>query len=264
MISNKKTVVFYFSQSGNSLYVAKKVAAAIGNTTLVSIPKALHNSQYKYAEYEKVGFVMPLYFAGMPRMMKEFIERVELSKSCYCFSIVTQALTKGRIFYDIDKLLNKKCIKINYSKYVTFPDSYIKWAEGPTEDTLIKRIKQADKSLDVIADKILNEENFREKEGVVFRAGSLIVYNFWKSRLKLMGKNFKVDNSCVGCGICEKTCPAKNIKLQEGKPIWSKKCEDCMACIQHCPKKAIYFNSKTKNKRRYINPNIELNELLYK
>lgn len=262
MVSNKKTVIFYFSQSGNSLYVAKKIASKLENAILVSIPEAVNNNHYKYVNYEKIGFIMPLYFMGMPGIVKNFISKLEISKNSYCFSIVTQALTKGRIFYDIDKLLMEKGGGISYSKYMNFPDSYIKWAEGPKKNTVHKKIEKADKNLELAAYKILNKENFRDKEGIILRGCSLLVYSIWKSRLKSMGKNFKVSNSCIGCGTCEKTCPTRNIKLKEGKPVWSNKCGDCMACVQHCPKKAIYFNSRTINKRRYINPNIKLKELL--
>lgn len=262
MLSNKRTVIFYFSQSGNSLYAAKKIASSIGNTTLISIPEAVYNNQYKYDHYERIGFIMPLYFMGMPVIVRDFISRLEISKNSYCFSIVTQALTKGRVFYDIDKLLMGKCAQISFSKYITFPDSYIKWAEGPNKNAINKKIERADKDLELAADKILNEEKFREKEGTILRGCSLLVYSIWKRKLKSMGKNFKVSNSCIGCGICEKTCPTRNIKLKEEKPVWSNKCGDCMACVQHCPKKAIYFNSRTVSKRRYINPNIQLKELL--
>ena len=127
-----------------------------------------------------------------------------------------------------------------------------------------KRAEQGEKSLDLITEKILREDIYKEKEGFILKLCSLLVYSIWKSRLKAISKNFKVNSSCNGCGICEKTCPARNISLENGKPIWAKKCEDCMACVQHCPKKAIYFNSKTINKKRYINRNIELKELLYK
>jgi len=261
---NKKTIVFYFSQSGNSLYVAKKIAADIGNTTLVSIPEAIHNNEYKYNNYEKVGLIIPLYFRSMPNMVRDFISKLEISKDSYVFSVITRAITKGRIFHDIDELLNKKEVKINYGKYLTFPDSYIKWMGAPSDKKLIKRFEQVEKSLDLITEKILYEDNYKENEGVILRTYSLMSYTIWKSRLKTISKKFKVSSSCVGCGICEKTCPARNIRLENGKPIWESKCEDCMACVQHCPEKAIYFNSKTINKRRYINPNIKLNELLYK
>lgn len=261
---DNKTIIFYFSQSGNSLYVAKKIAGNIGNATLISIPEAIHNNKYKYNNYERVGFVLPLYFMSMPNMVRDFISKLEISKGSYVFSVVTRAITKGRIFQDIDKLLDRKGVKINYGKYITFPDSYIKWSEGPDEKTLLKMLEQAEYSLDVITEKILCEDNYVEKEGIILKYSSLLVYNIWKSRLKSMSRKFKVNNLCAGCGICEKTCPARNIRLENGRPVWSTKCEDCMACIQHCTKRAIYFNSKTINKTRYINPNIKINELLYK
>lgn len=259
---NKKTVIFYFSQSGNSLYCAKKIAATIGNTTLVSIPEAIHNNEYKYYNYEKVGFIVPLYYMSMPRMVKEFISKLEISKESYIFSVVTRASSKGRIFHDINKLLSKKEVKINYSEYITFPDSYIKWTGASSEKKSLIRAEQGEKYLDLIIEKILLEDIYNEKEGFIIKLCSLIVYSIWKSRLEGVSKSFKVNSSCNGCGTCEKTCPARNITLENDKPIWDSKCEDCMACVQHCPKRAIYFNSKTVNKKRYINRNIELKELL--
>jgi len=261
---NKKTVIFYFSQSGNSFYCAKEIAKAIGNTTLISIPEAVHNNEYKYENYERIGFIIPLYYMSMPNMVKEFISKLEISKDSYIFSVVTRASSKGRIFHDIDMLLEKKGAKISFGEYITFPDSYIRWTGESSEEGCTKRADKGEKSLGLIIQKLLREDVYKEKEGVLLKTGSLLVYNIWKSRLQGVGKSFKVSDLCNGCGICEKTCPARNIKLENDKPIWSNKCEDCMACVQHCPSKAIYFNSKTINKRRYINRNIELKELLYK
>ena len=261
---SKKTIIFYFSQSGNSLYVAKKLAAIMGNTTLISIPEAIYNNQFKYYNYERIGFILPLYFMSMPNMVEEFISKLEIPKDSYIFSIVTRAITKGRIFHDIETMLNKKGAEINYGEYITFPDSYIKWSGAPKEKTLLKVFQQTESHIYSIANRILNEDTYKEKEGFILKLGSLVVYNIWKSRLKSISKSFKVNNFCIGCGICEETCPTRNIKLENGKPIWLSRCEDCMACVQHCPKKAIYFNSRTIYKKRYINPNIKLDELLYR
>jgi len=262
---NKKTVIFYFSQSGNSLYVAKRIAELLGNTTLVSIPETIHNNQYNYFNYDKIGFVIPLYFMSMPIMVNEFISNLKISKDSYVFSIITKATSlKGRIFYDIDKVLRNKKVKINYGEYLTFPDSYIKWTGAASEIKCLEMFQQAENSFDLIADKLQHKEDFKEKEGFILKLFALLVYSIWKSRLKIVNKSFKVNNNCIGCGVCEKTCPSRNIRLEEGKPIWSNKCQDCMACVQHCSKKAIYFNAKTIQRERYINPNIKMNELLYK
>ena len=65
---------------------------------------------------------------------------------------------------------------------------------------------------------------------------------------------FKADDKCNSCGLCEKVCPYNNIKMYEGKPMWSQHCTKCMACICRCPQEAIQYGKRTKNKGRYYNP----------
>lgn len=258
-----KTVIFYFSQSGNSLYTAKKIAVLLGNAELISIAEAVHSGTYKYEGYEQVGFILPLYFMSMPRMAWHFMERVELKDAKYAFSIVTRAYTKGKIFSDMKLLLNKKSINLDYGRYVTYPDSYIRWSGPVKEMTRQKIYVQSDMKLDKITHAIKRGVKDIENEGVFLRVFAWGFYGVWKSLLSKNYKSFKVNNSCINCGICKKVCPAKNIRLEESMPIWADKCEDCMACVQHCPKQAIYFNKKTFSKERYRHPQITLNELFH-
>ena len=78
-------------------------------------------------------------------------------------------------------------------------------------------------------------------------------------------KKFIVNDSCISCGICKQVCPTKNIELQNGKPIFNSNCTHCLACFHWCPKEAIYMKNFTiKNRRKYHNPNIKLNEIIRK
>lgn len=72
-----------------------------------------------------------------------------------------------------------------------------------------------------------------------------------------------MSEDCIQCGIGIRTCSAKNIKSENNTLKWDKKCQDCMVCVQSCTNKAIYFNAKTKNKKRYRNPNISKTKLFY-
>ena len=57
----------------------------------------------------------------------------------------------------------------------------------------------------------------------------------------------------------------KIIELQNGKPIFNSNCTHCLACFHWCPKEAIYMKNFTiKNRRKYHNPNIKLNEIIRK
>lgn len=62
---------------------------------------------------------------------------------------------------------------------------------------------------------------------------------------RVFGQNIKSNESCNGCGWCEKNCPASNIvMLQESIektpiPVFSNACEFCLGCIYGCPQNAL-------------------------
>jgi ferredoxin len=76
-----------------------------------------------------------------------------------------------------------------------------------------------------------------------------------------MDKDYTISEACTGCGICEKVCPAKNIELADNRPRFRHTCEQCVACIQFCPQKALNYKNVTQNRRRYTNPEIGWQEL---
>lgn len=57
--------------------------------------------------------------------------------------------------------------------------------------------------------------------------------------MPILGRHFKVTKDCIGCGLCERQCPQKNITLQDGKPVFGTSCIGCMGCAFFCPKNAI-------------------------
>ncbi|MBI5016050.1 MAG: hypothetical protein HZB55_11275 [Deltaproteobacteria bacterium] len=77
-----------------------------------------------------------------------------------------------------------------------------------------------------------------------------------------MDKKFWVDGKCNSCRVCAKICPARNIKLEGGRPAWLHRCEQCLACIQWRPKEAIQCGTKPPGYRRYRHPEVELAEIL--
>ena len=47
------------------------------------------------------------------------------------------------------------------------------------------------------------------------------------------------EEKCIGCGICETTCPFGAISLKNSKAIIGLACTQCGACVDVCPVGAI-------------------------
>ena len=80
-------MIFYFSATGNSQYIAQRLAEVTGET-LVSITECLKNHKYTWELLpgERVGFVTPVYFFGLPSIVSEFIRsRATFRLSCRNF-----------------------------------------------------------------------------------------------------------------------------------------------------------------------------------
>ena len=70
---------------------------------------------------------------------------------------------------------------------------------------------------------------------------------------------FRVEETCVGCGLCAKKCPVQAIEIQGKKPVWVKeKCVMCLGCLHRCPKFAIQYGRRTRHHGQYTNPNVKL------
>ena len=70
-------------------------------------------------------------------------------------------------------------------------------------------------------------------------------------RFQVSARGFRVTDACTGCGLCQRLCPLRNIRLEQGRPVWGERCTHCMACICACPAQAIEYKNHSQGKPRY-------------
>ena len=82
---------------------------------------------------------------------------------------------------------------------------------------------------------------------------------------KELPKSFNVNNNCIhssGCVRCINICPVNNVYEENGQILFGDNCVGCLGCYHNCLTGSINYKNITKNKKRYINPNIDIDELL--
>ena len=56
-------------------------------------------------------------------------------------------------------------------------------------------------------------------------------------------------------------CPAGNIDMVDGRPVWNHRCELCCGCIHLCPAGAIQAGSRTEGRQRYRHPDVTVADM---
>ncbi len=252
---------FYFTGSGNSLYIAKQIAEKIGDFEIIKVTSKLDFN--KSIECDILGFIFPIYSWGMPVVFKEFVKQIQINKADYVFVITNYAGNCGSALRSFQKEMIKKNIEINAFGEVVMPSNYLVMGNAHPKEEAAQIIQKAKPIIDDYAQNIYDRKPVPMKK--VKFAGkflSAIVYPLFARNVKKTDKSFFFSDNCNGCGICVKVCPVENIILNENKqPIWQHHCEQCHACIHWCPQRAIEFSKKTQQKNRYTHPEIKMSEL---
>ena len=256
-----KTQIFYFSSTGNSMMIAKKLSEKLPDSETIFISKVFNESILSDAE--KIGFVFPVYAFTMPRIFSDFVKKLDISKAKYIFAIVTFSGNSGASLLKFNSLLKTKGKELNSAYEIKQPSNYIPFGEAiPTEEQN-KQFQERDILLKKITEDI-NQNKDTKMPQKLFHVNWLIamVCDFFVSTFKSFDKDLWADEKCNNCKTCEKVCPRQNIETKDNKRYWKHDCEGCLACLQWCPKEAIQYKKTSINKKRYRQPDVKLSDFI--
>lgn len=246
-------MIFYFSATGNSKYVADRVAEATNDHT-VSIVDCLKRQacDFDVTEEKQVGIVCPTYCWGLPNIVAEFLKKLVLNeKPKYLWLLTTYGSTTGQIARFADEILGSKGLKLHGSFCVKMPDTWTPIFDLSDQE----KVRQINEIAELRMDFAIHCIRSGLKDDFMIHKVPYIASKFYYNvGFPAMRKtsHFHVEDSCVGCGLCAKNCPAEAIHMENGKPVWVKKqCEICLACLHHCPKFSIQYGRRTKNHGQY-------------
>lgn len=253
-----KNVIFCFSGTGNCLDIAKNIAKELGDTDIISMRSK--PAVIDVRDAERVGFVFPCYAGGLPGHVEEFVKRITVGETAYKFGVVSCAGYPGIGLGVIDRIMS-----LHYAAVISHQSACI-WL---MPHTLMIPPMDADKAQirsEQLAAKI--GKDVKNKLRSDRKPGGINPINSaesaaWKLLCAQKASQLRVTEDCIGCGQCEKLCPAGNIHMIDGRPVFGvANCVGCLGCLQFCPQQAIHMGGATRTRERYHNPKITPAELM--
>jgi ferredoxin len=257
---NKKRLVFFFTATGNSLFVAKQFS-----DEPLSIPQELKKTDLAY-EADEIAFVCPDYAGAIPKIVREFVAKASF-KASYIFSVITYGNACVNVAEYWDEYCKEHGVVNNYIQPILMVDNYLPVFDMNQQMTIDKHV---DESLARILEDIgEHKDHIAPAEMGFFNIDMLKGMqdqHFSMTAERLL--ELKPDR-CVECMTCEKVCVHKNFRLGNGGLEFSGDCEYCLACVHACPQKALTLKSANPGwpgernpEARYRHPDIALNEII--
>lgn len=248
-------MVFYFTGTGNSLYVAKQLEGSP-----INIPQVMRQENMAFAA-DAIGVVAPVYGHEVPPMVKEFLKKATFQTE-YFYMILTYGNRHGGAAELAHQLCRQCGIPVAYINVVLMVDNWLPSFDMGEQMLLDKQVEN--QLAHILADiKIRRHwispvtDRDRAAHQEFLDRMSQMPPDTWQHLLRM-------TESCVGCGICEKVCPSGSIHMVNGKAGHTPgHCQTCLACVHACPHKAIQLTVQEKNPQaRYRNEHISLEEII--
>ena len=261
-------MIFYFSGTGNTRWVAGQIAEAIGEE-LLYIPDLIRESRYEFqvGEGERIGFCFPTHGWQPPRIVRDFISRLVLRgyEEAFCWALTTCGDNMGEAMTILNKDLAKNTqlkasdglpLQAETLFSVIMPESYVclPFMKTDTEEKEAMKIEMAGLQMPHII-QMIQERRWGIEElekGATPRLYSYVIGGYFNKRM-ITDKKFTVDEDvCIKCGKCAKVCPVDNIKGTPPAWIHNGRCTCCLACYHHCPVHAINYGKITRRRDQYF------------
>ena len=247
-------MILYFSGTGNSAYVAKKIGKEIQDETFNLFQKIRDRDFSEIHSDRPWVIVSPTYAWRIPRILQEWMAKTKFTGSKDIYFVMTCGENIGDAGSYVKKLCTSKGLNYLGCIPIIMPENYIALFSTPTQEKALEIIRQAEDTINNVSLLIKNGETQSQfditfKDKIISGIVNDVFYPVF-----VHAKKFYVTEACISCGKCAKLCPLRNITLEHGKPIWNNHCTHCMACICHCPSEAIEYGRNSKGLTRYTCP----------
>ncbi len=237
------------------MQVAKDIAEILQECEIINIAK--FNTETEI-DATRIGIVFPVYFWGIPNIIRRFLSEIHLVGDPYIFAVATCGNVIGASLLQVNDLLKMKKQKLHSGFRIKMPENYIIYYDADSKEKQQKRFHDEKEKVSYIGQIVIDKKeiSLEKSKYIIDTLFGKIVNHAVVSKFPSKDVHFTVNDKCIGCGKCVKVCSVNNITMKNNRPTWNHHCEFCLGCLQNCPVNAIDYENKTQKRTRYINPNV--------
>lgn len=239
----KKCTLFYFSGSGNTIYVKDLYAKKLAESYLVEvkeIDKITRGFETFNDDFDIAGLIYPIHALNAPRIVFSFIKKYlpdGADRKVFIVKSPGDPFFQGGSSYQVRQALVKKGYTVFHESvivmpanvFLRFPDNFITEICINATEKIASAVKE-----------ITSGTERKHKNSFMINISTAIFSAMEQFGSFCFGKDLTISDKCTNCGKCIIECPVRNIKEgKKNKPSFGLKCIICMRCVYGCPVDAI-------------------------
>lgn len=251
--------IFYFSGTGNTWWVAARLAEALAERGFDAEPLSIEQltpaqAAEAVARADVLGVGYPIYGSDAPLVMQAFLDHLpEAHHPTPALVFATQAIWSGDGAYFMRRLFESKGYPIRWAVTFNMPcnvcldmgflfNLFFSNLKAKPEDAL-KRVSQ-------LAGRVAQDKPWIKGRSTLLSMGWMQRIPFRRTLSYWQSGILSVDPElCNACGRCQRLCPVENITMVEGLPHFGAQCNLCLRCFNFCPQLAVLAFGKPFNQK---------------
>ena len=270
-----RTEIYYFTGTGNTLRAAASLAKKTGGT-LIPVASCIKEDKVS-SEAEIIGIIFPVYYMAAPAIIIDFAEKLDCLDTAYIFGAATYGGAAGNSCRQLKETLEAGGKKLSaFFGIHMMQNSFYKKTDNPDkrENAMEKKSEKIARFISrrrkgmLLSDAIMklllapiNRLTLNMSRKFLAETAGLDEKMTIHELVRHSDSIFDVGENCTGCGLCEKVCPAGNIVMEKGRPVWQNRCENCIACYSWCPEQAVN-NKIVKKGYIYHHPMVKISDIM--
>ena len=231
--------IAYYSGTGGTEKAARLLCDDLSAFGTVSIEEITHRNSANTENVDMLFLLYPVHAFHAPSEVYRWI--LDLPLVTKLPTVVISISGGGEISPNTAcrvsciKKLEKRGYAVFYENMIVMPSNFLTTTDDRLSFLLLKTLP---KKTEQIVKDVTSGVRCRTKPFLKDRMLSYCA-EIERPMARLWGRHIKVQDRCVGCGICSTGCPSGNITMQSDKPVFGHNCQLCLKCIYQCPLKAL-------------------------